>query len=230
MGKWKTTMPVYAVITAAGKGLRMGGDLPKQFLSVDGRSILSRTIDCFAPYADEIVVTLNKEALALWESIVSEESGAVPTHRIVIGGETRFQSIKNALQTIPDEALVAIHDGVRPYVAPVTIENCLLAAQSANAAIPVQPIVESLRLLEPDGKSRAVDRSCYVSVQTPQCFWADRIKKAYCCPYRSDFTDDASVYEALYGVGSVVVVEGNWQNIKITRPGDLLFRPWVKDR
>ncbi len=217
--------PVYVVITAAGKGMRMGCNIPKQFLSIEGRSILSRTIDRFAPYADEFVLSLSEDAIEFWERVRSEEQELLPPHRVVVGGETRFHSVRSALREVPDGALVAIHDGVRPYVSRRTIECCLASALTAAAAIPVQAVVESLRMLDRNGRSVAVNRSDFVSVQTPQCFLSERIKQAYEQAYSPRFTDDASVYEAFFGQGSVLLVEGNSQNIKITRPVDLLFRP-----
>ncbi|MDO4671956.1 MAG: 2-C-methyl-D-erythritol 4-phosphate cytidylyltransferase [Porphyromonadaceae bacterium] len=215
----------YGIILAGGKGLRMGKDLPKQFLQVKGRMILSRTLDAMAQVCDHLILVLPQTHIALWEELSQKESRLVPTHSITIGGETRFHSVRNGLEMVEENSLVAIHDGVRPYVTEETIRISFEAALRFGAAIPVLPVTESLRLVKSETENEAVNRNLYYTVQTPQCFEADRIKKAYQTPYNETFTDDASVYEHLYGKNTIKLVEGNWENIKITRPNDLLFFP-----
>ena len=140
-------------------------------------------------------------------------------HLVVKGGETRFHSVLNGLSLIPDEGIVAIHDGVRPLTAHRVIENCFHVAEEKGGAIPVLPLTDSLRQIFPDKSSKAVDRTAFVAVQTPQTFRVEEIKKAYKLPYNDTFTDDASVYEAAGYIPELV--EGNRENLKITLPVDL---------
>ena len=135
------------------------------------------------------------------------------------GGETRFHSVLNGLSLIPDEGIVAIHDGVRPLTAHRVIENCFHVAEEKGGAIPVLPLTDSLRQIFPDKSSKAVDRTAFVAVQTPQTFRVEEIKKAYKLPYNDTFTDDASVYEAAGYIPELV--EGNRENLKITLPVDM---------
>lgn len=224
---------IFGIVTAGGKGLRMGGELPKQFLKIGGRMILSRTLDAMAGVCSHLVLVLPESHISFWKDAVESESSPVPSHHIIPGGETRFHSVLNAIEFIESKysdyldanAIVAVHDGVRPYVKKDTIERCVSAASSSGASVPVMPVTESLRILRQDGSSGAVDRSRYYNVQTPQCFNALKIISAYNRDYSPLYTDDASVYEACFGQGSVSMVEGNWENIKITRPSDMAFIP-----
>lgn len=213
-------MKRYAIIVAGGKGTRMGSELPKQFLPLAGKAVLAHTLENFYRFDSsmELVVVLPAEQQAYWRQLCAEQSVAVP-HRIATGGETRFHSVRNGLSLLPDEGLVAIHDGVRPLVAHAVIERCFLVAESCGGAIPTLPLTDSLRQILPDDASRAVDRSCFVAVQTPQTFRCGEIKRAYEQPYRPTFTDDASVYEAAGYIPRLV--EGNRENLKITLPVDL---------
>lgn len=217
-------MEKFVILVAGGKGLRFGGEVPKQFLPVKGRPVLMRTIDVFKKAFPEIhiVLVLSPSQQEYWkQQLCKEYSFDVPL-QIADGGETRFHSVKNGLSLIPDtHAIVGVHDGVRPLVSEDTIFRCYETAEKEGTAVPVVPVVETVRKLEEDGKSKTVDRNLYRLVQTPQTFQVEILKKAYGQPYESFFTDDASVVEKMNV--PVVLVEGNRENIKITTPSDLLF-------
>lgn len=209
----------YIIITAGGKGLRMGTDIPKQFLPIGGRPILMRTIDRFREYSANlnIILVLPKVQMDYWHQLCREYSFDTE-YQIAEGGETRFHSIQHGLALIPDDAtgVVGIHDGVRPFPAIEVIDRCFEIARAKKAAIPVTPVVETLRYV-PDGCN--VLRSDYRLVQTPQCFDISLLKEANRQPYSESFTDDASVVEAIGQ--KVTMVEGNRENIKITTPFDI---------
>lgn len=213
----------YAIIVAGGKGLRMGTDIPKQFLEVGGRPILMHTIQRFADYAPnmQIILVLPHEQQDYWRGLCEQYGFAVP-HTIVDGGDTRFQSCKNGIMAIPEdvtEGVVGIHDGVRPFVSKEVIERCYETAREEYAAIPVMPVVDTLRFIDRHGGGKNVYREDYKIVQTPQAFDLSLLRQAYAQPYNENFTDDASVVESL-GC-SVQMVEGNRENIKITTQFDL---------
>lgn len=207
------------IIVAGGKGLRMGSDLPKQFIPINGKPILMHTLGVFHRWNAEaqLILVLPKEHQKYWEMLCRELKCSIP-HQIVDGGETRFHSVSNGLKMVSDNALVAIHDGVRPLVTIEVIERCFQKASETMAAIPVVSVIESIRKRE-GNISYALDREAYCFVQTPQVFQCKRLKEAYSSPYQHTFTDDASVYEA--AGGTVTLVEGNIENIKITKPADL---------
>lgn len=215
-------MNKYAVIVAGGKGQRMGSAVPKQFLPIGGVPVLMRTLQTFYAYdaAITLILVLPDSQRAYWQSLCEEYGFSVP-HRVVCGGETRFHSVKNGLDSIAGEpeALVAVHDGVRPFVAREVIDSCFEAAAQGGAAIPVVDVVETVRRLTSTGESRTVNRSDYKLVQTPQVFSLQLLRRAYAQPYAPCFTDDASVVEALGE--KVTLVEGNRENIKITTPYDI---------
>ena len=214
-------MKKYAIIVAGGKGLRMGGELPKQFIPVEGRPVLMRTLDTFyACDAEiEIILVLPRDHQPYWQELCCEYQFAVP-HRIADGGATRFHSVQNGLALADvDEALVAVHDGVRPFVAHEVIEACYREAEAHGAVVPVIPVVETVRHLLPEG-SETVPRDAYRLVQTPQTFRASLLRRAYEQPFCEAFTDDASVVEALGH--AVHLVDGNRENIKLTTPYDLV--------
>lgn len=209
----------YVLIVAGGKGLRMGKELPKQFLSIGGKPILMHTIECFFRYDPRIhiLLVLPEDHQAYWKSLCETYRFGIP-HLIADGGESRFHSVRNGLEKVPRAGLVAVHDGVRPFVSKEVIGNCFEQACKTGAAIPVMPLVESLRICDAES-SRAVDRKHYCSVQTPQVFRSDLLKDAYRQPFRDTYTDDASVVEQ-YGV-PVTLTAGHTENIKITTPFDL---------
>lgn len=212
----------YVVIVAGGRGLRMGGDVPKQFLPVAGKPVLMRTIDRFreADAALQIIVVLPKEQQQYWRELCREYEFQTE-HQVANGGETRFHSSKNGLALIPDneEGLVAFHDGVRPFVSVDTIARCFDAAEETYAAIPVLPVADTLRFVDKHGGGKNVQRADYRIVQTPQTFDIALAKRAFNQEYSEAFTDDASVIESL-GC-QVAMVEGNRENIKLTTPFDL---------
>ncbi len=219
-------MKKYALIVAGGKGLRMGGDIPKQFLPVKGRPVLMRTMEAFYAYDAQIglVLVLPVSQQAYWKELCRQYDFSLP-YRLADGGETRFHSVANGLSCIPDsetDALVAVHDGVRPFVSREVIARCFDEAVHTGAVVPVIPVVETLRFMQnPDDVeySETVNRESYRLVQTPQAFTYKVLKTAYMQPYSPFFTDDASVVEAS-GI-PVKLVEGNRENIKITTPFDL---------
>lgn len=208
----------YVIIVAGGKGLRMGGDVPKQFLPIGGRPVLMRTIERFHAYSPSlgIILVLPKAQQNYWQELCEQYSFAL-TYQIADGGQTRFHSVKSGLALIPDgeQGVAGVHDGVRPFPAVEVIAHCYDEARSQGAAIPVTSVVETLRHL--GGKT--VPRSEYRLVQTPQAFDIQLLKAAYRQDYTEAFTDDASVVEA-YG-HAISLVEGNRENIKITTPFDL---------
>lgn len=212
----------YVIIVAGGKGLRMGGDIPKQFLPVGGKPVLMRTLERFREYSPalSIILVLPKAQQEYWKELCKEYSFTVE-HTIANGGETRFHSVQNGLAIIPDEeqGIVGVHDGVRPFVSTEVIRRCYDTARTAKAVIPVTPVVETLRYVGGKGTDRNVLRSDFRLVQTPQTFDIQLLKEANRQEYSEAFTDDASVVE---GIGATVtMVEGNRENIKITTPFDL---------
>lgn len=214
-------MKKYAIIVAGGKGLRMGGELPKQFIPVEGRPVLMRTLDRFhaCDSGIRIILVLPRDHQPYWQELCREYDFRVP-HRIADGGPTRFHSVQNGLALVDDpEALVAVHDGVRPFVASEVIEACYREAEAHEAVVPVIPVVETVRQLV-EASSITVPRDAYRLVQTPQTFRASLLRRAYEQPFCEAFTDDASVVEALGE--AVCLVEGNRENIKLTTPYDLI--------
>ncbi len=215
-------MTDYAIIVAGGKGLRMGTDLPKQFLPIGGRPVLMHTLEAFHHALPDIrlILVLPAEQQGLWDELCRRHAFTLQ-HSVVSGGATRFHSVSNGLSAIPasvSEAVVGVHDGVRPFVSADVIRRCYAAARQRDAVVPVVPVVETVRELT-EGASVTRDRSRFRLVQTPQTFRLSLLRRAYEQPYREAFTDDASVVEAL-GV-DVTLVEGNRENIKITTPFDL---------
>ena len=217
-------MEYYAILVAGGKGVRMGGDVPKQFLPIGGRPVLMRTIDSFVEAFDKIriVLVLPESQQEYWHQLCKEYSFVTPVE-IISGGETRFHSVRNGLSLIPDdtEGVVGVHDGVRPFASVETIRRCFQAAEKFGAVVPVIPVVETVRQLFPNGNSQTVSRDDYRLVQTPQTYRISLLKEAYRQPYQPFFTDDASVVEAMGH--RITLVEGNRENIKITTPTDLKF-------
>ena len=215
-------MDRYAILVAGGKGLRMGSDIPKQFLPLRGRPVLMHTIDVFRrTYPDiHIILVLPREQQDYWRQLCGQHDYDVELC-VADGGETRFHSVHNGLSLIPDDArgVVGVHDGVRPFVTPETIRRCFESAEEYGAVVPVVPVVETVRQLLADGSSMTVDRNAYRLVQTPQTFDIQLLKKAYGQPFDPFFTDDASVVETMGH--PIKLVEGNNENIKLTNPADL---------
>lgn len=224
-------MERYAILVAGGKGLRMGGDVPKQFMPVGGRPVLMRTIDVFRQaYPDiHIILVLPQLQQDYWLELCREYGFDQPL-TIANGGETRFHSVSNGLAMIPAEAdgVVGVHDGVRPFVSVETIHRCYEEAVKSGAVVPVAPVVETLRRLDSEGGSETVSRDQYRLVQTPQTFSIRLLREAYAQEYRPFFTDDASVVEA--SGHHITLVEGNRDNIKMTTPADIAYAEFLVGR
>lgn len=211
----------YAIIVAGGRGLRMGGELPKQFLPLSGKPVLMRTLELFEGEVNRIILVLPEDHIPFWQELCQRYHFTLP-HTVALGGETRFHSVRSGLSHLPQEGLVAVHDGVRPLVSSALIRRSFEEAEQSGAALPACPVTDSLRLRQDEGKSEAVDRSRYVAVQTPQTFDLGRLQRAYEQAYSPLFTDDASVYEAA-SLGSITLIDGEETNIKLTTPRDLLL-------
>ena len=212
-------MKKYIIIVAGGKGLRMGGDIPKQFLPVCGKPVLMRTLEAFHAYdaSMRLILVLPVSQQAYWKQLCEEYQFEL-VHEIANGGETRFHSVKNGLALVEEDGLVGVHDGVRPFVSQEVITRCYEEAASLKAVIPVIGVVETVRHLTEEG-SETVPRDQYKLVQTPQVFDVTLLRRAYQQEYTDLFTDDASVVEVLGE--KVYLVEGNRENIKLTTPFDL---------
>lgn len=208
-----------ALIVAGGKGLRMGSELPKQFLPIGGKPVLMHTLEAFYRFdsAIDLILVLPEEQQGYWKQLCEKHRFTI-RHLIVNGGETRFHSVRNGLALVSGGGLVGVHDGVRPFVSQEVIRRCYDRAATEKAVIPVVDVVDTVRQVTESG-SRTVNRDDYKLVQTPQVFDADLLRRAYAQDFKPFFTDDASVVEAM-GV-PVDLVEGNRENIKITTPFDL---------
>jgi 2-C-methyl-D-erythritol 4-phosphate cytidylyltransferase len=208
------------IITAGGIGKRMNSDLPKQFLELDKKPILLLTLENLHAFDSqaEFIITLPSEWMDYWKEVLIKHSCTIP-HQLIPGGQERFHSIKNALEAATGE-VIAIHDGVRPFVSHQTLDRLFQDLNRNLAVIPVLSIKESLRKIDVS-ETEHVNRENFKLVQTPQCFERTLINQAYQQDYDRNFTDDASVVEA-YGY-KITWVEGNEENIKITSPFDLLI-------
>lgn len=212
-------MKKHIIIVAGGKGLRMGGDIPKQFVPIGGKPVLMRTLEAFYTYdpAMQLILVLPVSQQPYWTELCNTYGFTLP-HVVANGGETRFHSVKNGLAKVEGDGWVGVHDGVRPFVSTEVIARCYEQVREKQAVIPVVDVVETLRRLTGAG-SETVPRSAYKLVQTPQVFDVNLLRRAYQQPYTDAFTDDASVVEALGE--QVYLVEGNRENIKLTTPSDL---------
>lgn len=212
-------MKKHVIIVAGGKGLRMGGDIPKQFLPIAGKPVLMRTLEAFHAYDASIhmILVLPVSQQAYWKELCQEYHFELP-YDLANGGETRFHSVKNGLALVEGEGLVGVHDGVRPFVSREVIARCYDEALIKKAVIPVIGVVETVRHLIGE-ESETVPRDQYKLVQTPQVFDASLLCQAYEQEFTELFTDDASVVEALGE--KVYLVEGNRENVKLTTPFDL---------
>ena len=214
-------MKRYAILVAGGSGQRMKSPVPKQFMELNQKPVLMHTIEKFYSAASSIhiVVVLPKSHHSVWATLCQKHQFSIP-HRICAGGASRFQSVRNGLELCVENSIIAVHDGVRPLIHPDLILNLYRHAEANSAVIPVCPILESIRKVEGED-SKALDRSQYYSVQTPQCFSSDILQIAYQQAEKDTFTDDASVVEAL-GKG-VHLIKGDRMNIKLTTPEDFVF-------
>ncbi|UKJ06098.1 2-C-methyl-D-erythritol 4-phosphate cytidylyltransferase [Solitalea lacus] len=214
-------MTYYAIIVAGGTGSRMGASVPKQFLELKGLPILMHSIRAFYqwPLVPKIILVMHPEYHEHWKKLCEEHKFTTP-HTLIAGGKTRFESVKNGLSLVKSPGVVAVHDAVRPLVSHQFIVDLFQSAQKNGNAVPAVKCRDSIRKVE-NNISVAINREHYYLVQTPQCFSAELILQAYEQEYKEEFTDDASVVEAL-GT-TILLTEGDYKNIKITYPEDLLF-------
>lgn len=213
-------MKKFAIIVAGGTGSRFGATIPKQFIVLCSKPLLMHSIETFHRVdADiNIIVVLPGEHLSLWSDLCKQYCFTIP-HTVAEGGDSRFASVKNALQTIPAaEGLVAVHDGARPLLTEQMVRDGFATAEQCGTAVPVIPVTDSIRMLDREG-SHALNRESLVAVQTPQVFSLNLLKHAYATPFSPLFTDDASVVE--HNGTPITLYKGNVRNIKITHPGDI---------
>ena len=207
----------YTIITGGGTGDRMNAAIPKQFLPLGKWTVIMRTMQQVAAVCDNIFVVLPESYFDFWKNLQQEYNFSIP-HTLVKGGATRFSSVKNAMQFLPDTGLVAIHDAVRPLASKRFIQSAFYAANKHGNAVAALPVTDSLRMVDGD-INKNVDRNLFYRMQTPQVFRCSEIKEAYQQYYQPHFTDDASVFEA-FG-GKIHLIKGEEQNIKMTKPLDL---------
>ena len=212
-------MKRHAIIVAGGQGQRMGADIPKQFLKIDGRPIVFFTIEKFLGVVDEIILVLPETQMSYWKELC-ESLNFFPNIKVVKGGTSRTESVKNGLELLDETGVVAIHDAVRPFASQNLIELLFEETLNYGNAIPVLPVRETLRYVDA-GINQIADRNKFVSVQTPQVFNNQNIISAYKNAAHSTFTDDASVIEQ--DGGTIHLVKGESTNIKITFPEDLIY-------
>jgi len=215
-------MKYYAIIVAGGSGKRMQMDIPKQFLLLKGLPVLMHTIKAFSKsiFHPEILIVLHKDQHNYWTELCKRFDFQIP-HTVISGGTERFHSVQNALSTITEESLVAVHDAVRPLVSEELINSCFKNAAEIGNVVAAVKAHDSIRLLMPNGKNKALHRDDVYIIQTPQIFHSDVLKEAYKQDFKITFTDDASVVES---IGQEInIVEGERNNIKITHPVDLQF-------
>jgi 2-C-methyl-D-erythritol 4-phosphate cytidylyltransferase len=217
----------HVIIVAGGLGIRMQSTVPKQFLLLSGKPVLMHTIAAFHHSAakPQIIIVLHPDYHSYWEKLCKDYGFNIP-HQLVKGGETRFHSVKNGLDAIPDDtdALIAIHDAVRPLASALIIDGSYKHASRHGNAVTAVKSRDSVRQLK-NGASESLIRDEIYLVQTPQTFKAAQLKKAYLQPYDNKFTDDASVVEET-GV-EINLTEGSYQNIKITFPEDIAIAEWL---
>lgn len=219
-------MKRFAVIVAGGSGSRIGGNVPKQFLSLHNKPIIVHTIHRFLAFDANmrVIVALPEFHLETWNTI-SKKHNLSEDIAVVFGGEKRFDTVRNALEFVPDEALVAIHDAVRPAVSMQTIAQSFAAAEQSGSGIPYILPASSIRYEKESGEIVSLNRDKTRIIQTPQTFDAARLKSAYQLPYQEHFTDDATVWE---NAGNALsFFEGNPENIKITFPFDLKIAEYL---
>ncbi|AEL24603.1 2-C-methyl-D-erythritol 4-phosphate cytidylyltransferase [Cyclobacterium marinum] len=224
----KNNQVKYAVIVAGGSGVRMGGEVAKQFLPIGGLPVLMHTLQVFYDYDTDLnlILVLPNSQFDYWEKLCVEYNFNVP-HQLIQGGASRFGSVKNGLNSIPDNeaGLVAIHDGVRPFVSEKVIHESYLTAAKEGSAIAVVDLKDSIRKVKANGSSQFKNRDEFRLVQTPQTFQLARIKSAFLTEEKPYFTDDATVYENMGW--EVRLIMGNRENIKLTTPEDLSYASFL---
>jgi len=219
-----------AILVAGGKGLRMGGPVAKQYLPIAGKPVLMHTLTVFFKIDPQIhlILVLPASDFEFWKSLCEANKFIIP-HKLVAGGNTRFQSVRNGMDALPfSSGLVAIHDGVRPFVKPEVIKNSFDEAENSGSAIAVVDLKDSIRKVTDDGKSTFQERQYFRLVQTPQTFQIEKIKKAFDVTELPQFTDDATVYE--HQGWQVSLIQGNLENIKITTPEDMEYAEYLASK
>ena len=209
-------MKKVVIIVAGGKGVRMNSKIPKQFLLLKNKPILIHAIENFIHF-DERILVLPHSQIGYWNKLCLENSFKI-SHKIVEGGNTRFQSVKNGLEKVDNNSVVAIHDGVRPLISKNLINTLVKEVEEGIGVIPVVPLTDSIRKIEGE-YSKHIERNNLFKVQTPQCFLSSEIKEAYSQEYSNTFTDDASVFEN--NKGEIKTIIGDKKNLKITTEEDL---------
>ncbi|CAH0995267.1 Ribitol-5-phosphate cytidylyltransferase 1 [Emticicia aquatica] len=214
----------YAIIVAGGSGSRMKSEIPKQFLPLNGKPILLHTVEKFLQVADiQLIVVLPKNDIYYWYEITQSNQTIQAfsnNFTIVVGGASRFQSVKNGLNQIKTDGLVAVHDGVRPLVNLEIIQKSFQVASEKGTAVTSVWVKDSVREVGLDGKSIAIDRTKLKLIQTPQTFNINLMKNAFEVDEQSFFTDCASVLE--FAGKTITLIEGDYENIKITTPEDMI--------
>ena len=212
----------YAIIVAGGSGSRMGSEIPKQFLPLAGKPILLHTIKRFLEVPSiKIILVLPEKDIEFWNETCIQNAFIEKSIIVVKGGNTRFQSVKNGLSYVEDEGIVAVHDGVRPFVSLAIIHRSFEIAEKEGSAITSVVLKDSIREIKPNGENKAVERINFRLMQTPQTFQSELIQKAFEVKEQTFFTDCASVVE--FAGFPVTLIEGAYENIKITTPEDLLI-------
>jgi len=209
-------MQKIALIVAGGKGERMNASTPKQFLLLKGIPILMHTLNQFS-HLEEIILVLPSTQFDYWHSLCNTYNFTLK-YTLVAGGEARFHSVKNGLEKVDDESIVAIHDGVRPLVSTSLINSLISQTKDGFGVIPIVPVKDSIRKVDGEN-STYIDKSKLYKVQTPQCFFSADIKNAYAQEFSENFTDDASVFES--NGGKITAILGEERNLKITTEEDL---------
>jgi 2-C-methyl-D-erythritol 4-phosphate cytidylyltransferase len=214
------------VLVAGGAGVRMGSDLPKQFLSLCGKPVFIHSINAFLKAFEEIniVLVLPSKYIDYAQKLILDHKISAKSIQFVSGGNTRFESVKNGLEVVPDDHVVFVHDAVRCLISVDLIRSCDETCLKYGSAIPVLPLRDSIREILSDGTSRSLDRSLFRIIQTPQTFIAKYIKAAYGKPYQESFTDEATVAESS-GL-KVYLIEGEQSNIKLTYSEDIDYANW----
>tara|TARA_B100001057_G_scaffold99850_1_gene96844 strand:- start:20622 stop:21278 length:657 start_codon:yes stop_codon:yes gene_type:complete len=203
------------LILGAGSGTRMNNKLPKQYILIKDKPIIFHTIEKFGHF-DEIVVVINKNHLSLFEKHLNDNRHKNKI-KLVFGGKTRIESVRNGLKYVDENSNVAIHDAVRPLISKAMIDK-LISSVKNNCIVPGTKLKDSARVFE-NGKAVYINREKIIKIQTPQCFYAKDIKEAYSNLEDFSLTDDASVFEM--NGGKIEVIEGEDFNIKVTTPFDL---------
>ncbi|HSF53189.1 MAG TPA: 2-C-methyl-D-erythritol 4-phosphate cytidylyltransferase [Algoriphagus sp.] len=219
-----------AIVVAGGKGTRMGGLVSKQYLPIGGKPVLMHTLEVFVNAEPEVflILVLPEADFSIWNELCQAHNFSL-SHQVVSGGNSRFQSVKKGLNALPfEKGLVAIHDGVRPFVKLEVIRESFDQAQKSGSAIAVVPLKDSIRKVSKEGKSEFQERQYFRLVQTPQTFQIEKIKKAFQVEELPQFTDDATVYENQGW--QVTLIPGNPENIKITTPEDIEYAEFLLSR